>query len=374
MPRLSLYRSHKSNDYRFLDRTISEQYTVGGLDILVHRYLGPAVKPPGGTGDATQPAYTHSDPLFIEDVLFLENRDRKYDPDVYQMRGVYNVQDLDFDLSQFGLFIAGDTLYITFHYNDMIDTIGRKLMSGDVLELPNLKDYHPLNAAIPKALPKFYVIQDAAFASEGFSQTWLPHLWRIKAIPLVGSQEYKDILDQLIDEDDPDAGSLADYLTTHSKDLAINNAIIAQAEVEVPLSGYDTDKLYVLPTDPETLRPVNPDNHTPWSDGWTVGYLTGDGIPPNGHPVTAGVAFPLNPVDGDFSLRLDYQPNRLFRFNGVHWKRIEDNVRTDLTNGPLNETQRSRFVNNDAQVQTTDRGLIPSRQTLSKLLRPEADN
>lgn len=373
MPRLSLYRPHKSADYRFLDRTISEQYTVGGLDIFVHKYLGPAVSTTP-SGDATQPTYTHSDPLFIEDVLFLENRDRKYDPNIYQMRGVYNVQDLDFDLSQFGLFIAGDTLYITFHYNDMIDTIGRKLMSGDVLELPNLKDYHPLNAAIPKALPKFYVIQDASFASEGFSQTWLPHLWRIKAIPLVGSQEYKDILDQLIDEDNPGAGSLNDYLTTHGKDLAINNAIIAQAEVEVPLSGYDTDKLYVLPTDGDTLRPNNPDFNTPRTDGWTVGYLTGDGIPPNGHPVTAGVAFPLAPAEGDFALRLDYQPNRLFRYNGTQWKRIEDNVRTDLTNGPLNETQRSRFVNNDAQVQTTDRGLIPSKQALSKLLRPEADN
>ena len=30
-------------------------------------------------------------------MLFLENRDRKYDPDIYTMRGIYNVQDIDFD-------------------------------------------------------------------------------------------------------------------------------------------------------------------------------------------------------------------------------------------------------------------------------------
>ena len=112
-------------------------------------------------------------PLFIEDLFLLENRDRKYDDDVYQMRGVYNAQDIDFDLSQFGLFLNNDTLFITFHYNFMIDTIGRKLMSGDVLELPNLKDFNPLDSGIARAIPKYYVIQDAAFASEGFSQTWL---------------------------------------------------------------------------------------------------------------------------------------------------------------------------------------------------------
>jgi len=41
MPRLSLYRPNRTRDYQFLDRTISEMYTVGGLDIYVHKYMGP---------------------------------------------------------------------------------------------------------------------------------------------------------------------------------------------------------------------------------------------------------------------------------------------------------------------------------------------
>ena len=49
MPRLSLYRPNRTNDYQFLDRTISEMYTVGGLDIYVHKYLGPKT---GDAGDA----------------------------------------------------------------------------------------------------------------------------------------------------------------------------------------------------------------------------------------------------------------------------------------------------------------------------------
>jgi len=439
MPRLSLYRPNRTNDYRFFDRTISEMYTVGGLDIYIHRYMGP--KP--GTGDsvesgnfdATQPNYSFENPLFIQDLLLLENRDRSYDPDVYVMRGVYNVQDVDFDLTQFGLFLQNGTLFITFHYNDMIDTIGRKLMSGDVLEIPNLRDQNPLNATIPRALPRYYVIQDADFAAEGFSQTWLPHLWRVKATPMVNAQEYQEIINKpFVSEQiwDPGnfypAGSIvnagdvyyrartdtpvdtditnetyweeidppteADRGSTRPRDLEINDAILLQSEIEVPRSGYDTVKFFIYPTKPDG-SPADPDGplvsqldptvdytgvnvadagQSPRSDGYTMGYLTGDGIAPNGLPVTPAVNFPAQAQEGQYVLRLDYFPNRLFRYNGRAWTRIEDAVRTDLTNGPNNKTLRSSFVNNTATVQTTDRGAIPSRQSLSELLKPRADN
>ena len=94
----------------------------------------------------------------------------EYDDSVYTLRGVYNAADIDFDLTQFGLFMNGDTLFVTFHYNDMVDALGRKLMAGDVVEFPNLKDYHPLDTSGPKALPRYYVIQDAAFASEALGK------------------------------------------------------------------------------------------------------------------------------------------------------------------------------------------------------------
>lgn len=441
MPRLSLYRPNRQNDYKFIDRTISEMYQVGGVDMFVHKYLGPqphgddSSSVSGGTQDATQPAYSTESPLFIEDLFLLENRDRKYDDDVYEMRGVYNSQDVDFDLSQFGLFLNNDTLFITFHYNFMIDTLGRKLMNGDVLELPNLKDFHPLDSGIAKAIPKYYVIQDASFASEGFSQTWLPHLWRVKATPLVGAQEYNDILKKPFEVDniwdngnyypsgsivlfgnqyyqakiDTPVGTeitntvhwkeiepkseLATFGTV-TKDLEINNAILTQAEYEVPLSGYDTVEFYIVPTN-EDGTPADPDSYTvdetgitvdttdvdvdgqpqsPRANGYTLGYLTGDGIAPNGLPVTPGISFPPGPQEGDFALRLDYFPNRLFRYNGTRWVKYEDNVRTDLTPGASNQTLRSSFVNNTNETQTLDRGEIPERQGLNHLLKPQADN
>ena len=433
MPRLSLYRPNRTNDYQFLDRTISEMYTVGGLDIYVHKYLGPqGAGTDNGNNDATIPNYNSTNPLFIEDLLLLENRDRVYAPDVFVMRGVYRTQDVDFDLTQFGLFLNNDTLFITFHYNDMIDTFGRKLMSGDVIEVPNLTDYHPLDNTLVKSLPRYYVIQDANFASEGFSVTWLPHLWRIKATPMVNAQEYSQIINQpFMPENIWDngnfypAGTIVNYgntyyqasqnvpagtditntaywtiitnpdtvgdkQSTRPKDLAINDAILTQAYHDVPLSGYDNVKFYILPTGPNgepASAGLTADNTTntvdgtqtgegitPKGFGYVQGYLTGSTTAPNGLPVTPGVSFPPTPVLGNYCLRLDYFPNRLFRYDGRAWVAITDNVRTDLDYATESLTQRSSFVNNTYTVPTTDIGNIPSRQSLSQILEIQPDN
>lgn len=272
-----------------MDRTISEQFTVGGTDLYIHKYIGPNTSP---SVDYTQPEYATESPLNIQDLLFLENRDRKYDTNIYRLRGHYNVQNLDFDLSQFGLFLNNDIIFITIHYNDMIDLIGRKLMVGDVLELPHLLDYNPLDEKLPVALKRFMQITDSNYASEGFSQTWYPHLWRIKCEPLVDSQEFSQILSEPVNQDNflgpwdatktyppgytitygdkiyktlqdvpigvtpPDPayfelvtdGSLSDILATYNKNIKINDAALQEAQRILPKSGYDRSKLYVVPT------------------------------------------------------------------------------------------------------------------------------
>ena len=94
---------------------------------------------------------------------------------------------------------------------------------------------------------------------------------------------------------------------------------------------------------------------------------------PNGLPVATGIAFPTSPKTGDYALRTDYLPNRLFRFDGRRWIKIEDNVRTRLTPGPDNTTQRSRFVN-DTDTFINNSGNVTVRQSLSQALKPKADN
>lgn len=326
MPKLSLYRPEKTNDYKFLDKTIREMFTVGATDLYVHKYLGVDVKTEAGK---TTP-YDTLDPTNIQDLLFLENRDRKYETSIYRLRGHYNVQNLDFDLSQFGLFLNNDIIFITIHYNDMIDILGRKLMVGDVLELPHLTDYHPLNEKIPTSLRRYYQITDGNFASEGFTQTWYPHLWRIKCEPLVDSQEFANILDAPLEKDnylgdwdktktyvpgytvlyggkiytpiqnvpagiaptdpaywvltDPTNSSIdtiKDVLGRYNQNIKVNDAVIAEAARILPKAGYDRSQLYVVPTF-ENNQPAPP-----------VNVLTPNGVAPS--PTRGTVQLYVNP-------------------------------------------------------------------------------
>jgi hypothetical protein len=440
MPRLSLYRPEKGNDYKFIDRTAWEMFQVGGVDVLIHKYLGP-----GGEGSVagTKNAQggTVEDPFRIQDVLFLENRDRKYDPDVFLLRGVYNIQDLDFNLSQFGLFLQNDTIFITFHINDTIEKIGRKLISGDVIELPHLKDEHALND-LTFALKRFYVIEDVNRAAEGFSVTWYPHLYRAKCVPLVDSQEFKDILDDIANREGflgswnpgityypgdiveyegikynviaevtgiapPDsqyyerAETLRDITSTYEREMQLTSQVLDLAEKDAPLSGYDTTSFFTLQLneqgraelvtvdtesidasieqqgidengDPAFVGPsASSMLQTARQSGYN-GYITEDGKPPNGAPFTSGIAFPGTSVEGQYHLRTDYMPNRLFRFNGRRWVKIEDNLRMTMSNTDDRQTQKTSFINNNT-VNNIDGKDIQERQSLSKALRPEAD-
>lgn len=464
MPRLSLYRPEKGNDYRFIDKNIWEMFQVGGTDVFVHKYVGPNTAVQGAT--PSTPEYTGGDnPFNIQDLLFLENRDRKYDPDVYVMRGVYNLQDIDFNLSQFGLFLQNDTIFITFHINDTVEKLGRKIIAGDVIELPHLKDEYALND-FKYALKRFFVIEEVSRAAEGFSVTWYPHLYRAKCKPLVDSQEYKQILDGIANTDadkgtynaaityypgdiitGPDsrkyevirevtgvappnstyyqlADTLRDIISTYNKEMEITKAVLDQAEADAPKSGYDTTTYWtlqrdddgtaslitvdnnqineysadtdivvdqdgnpVLDADGNTVTAVNAASfNTPPDGKGYVGYLTEDGVAPNGAPVTVGLAFPINPVVGQFHLRTDMLPNRLYRFSGNRWLRFEDNVRMTMSNlgesdtgvgdtfagKDVRQTQKTTFINNTI-VNDIDGHTTKEKQSLSKALRPQAD-
>jgi len=387
MPRISLYKPEKGKDYDFLDKTITEMFTVGGTDVFVHKYLGPK-NPEEADATPSQPRYDAVKETNIQDMLFMENRDRKYDPDIYVMRGIYNVQDVDFDMSQFGLFLTNDTLFMTIPINYSVKTLGRKVMAGDVFELPHLKDPHALND-YNVALKRFYVVEDVNRAAEGFSQSWYPHLYRVKLKQIVDSQEFKDILD--LPAEEGSSQSLRDVLSTYEKEMQINNAVLAQAEADAPKSGYDTTNLYTLQVDAEgkpelvtadetlidaSIASGNIDasrvNETPEREGYQ-GYLLGDGIPPNGEAFGFGGSFPLTQVKGDYYLRTDFLPNRLFRYDGNRWIKMEDSVRMTMTNTNDRAHQKGTFINNTKTSQI-DGETVPERQSLSQALKPKADN
>tara|TARA_R110000803_G_scaffold53702_18_gene110152 strand:- start:6074 stop:7222 length:1149 start_codon:yes stop_codon:yes gene_type:complete len=382
MPRLSLYKPEKSADYRFIDRNVNESFQVGGTDIFIHKYEGP-VDPGADKSTPSQPYGTNDIPeTKIQDLLFLENRDRKYSDDVYVIRGIYNVQDLDFDLSQFGMFLQNDTIFITFHMNSSVENLGRKLMSGDVFELPHLKDEYALND-YAVSLKRFYVVEDVSRPSEGFSQTWYPHLLRAKCKPILDSQEFKEIFDK--DSGEGTGSTIRDVLSTYDKEMQINEAVLNQANEDITgdpaqpvISGYDTKQYFVVPTDDKGNVNINDDgSSTPTlktaKGNFYVGYLTEQGVPPNGALYSFGSQFPQAASDGEFFLRTDYFPNRLFRYNGNRWVKYEDAVRVETPSSDTAKNQIGTFVNNTSK-NTINNKEVDERQALSQVLKPKADN
>lgn len=349
MPRITLWKgaTHKGSDYRFTDRVISEYFNASGTGLYVHLYLG-TYDENGGDKPVTE----------IQDVLLGENRDRKYAKDVLEMRGVYNVQDNDFDLRQFGFFMGGDTLFIEVHLNDMIALCGRKIMAGDVIELPHQRDDALLDEG--EAINRYYVVEDTSKASDGYSATWWPHIWRIKVSPMTGAQEFSDILDKA--NKDPfglETGStLADVLSSLNREMDMNEEIVEEAKQHLLARNFETRQFYFVPG--EELG-----DQLPW-------IWAGDGTPPNGAELLgSGRSFPQAASDGDYYLRTDYTPAQLFRKTGSAW-RIQE---VDYRMGKWSAAHRhlDEFLNNDATTTFDDGRVQPEKQGLSKTVRPPTD-
>jgi len=206
---------------------------------------------------------------------------------------------------------------------------------------------------------------------------------RLKMKTLVDSQEFKDIIGDATTE-----GSVASYMSTYNREKTINDQILAQAEQDAPKSGFNYKQYYVAPIDERgnirtenvndtdrvsTDKTVNAVIDTPASSHYGF-YLDGDGVAPNGNPAGFGISFPTSNIDkGDYFLRTDYLPNRLFRFDGTRWVKIEDSVRITTTNNDSRANYKTSFVNN--ATESTINGLTTKqRQSLTEALKPKADN
>ena len=75
----------------------------------------------------------------------------------------------------------------------------------------------------------------------------------------------------------------------------------------------------------------------------------------------------------DSFLRTDFLPNRLFRYDGTRWVKIEDSVRLTTTNTDTRANWKTKFVN-EASTTTINGLTVEQRQSLTDALKPKADN
>lgn len=331
MPRLSLWNPRKGNDYKFVDKMVKAHFEHGGTSLLVHKYIGSV--------DENDPNYDPANPP-IQDLLFMENRDRKYETTVYDLRGTYTVSDQDFDLSQFGMFLGSDQNLFTVHINDMVEKMGRKLMTGDVIELPHMRDDLLLDEDAA-AVNQYWVVQEGSKAAEGFDAGWWPHIWRVRCKQIQDSQEYSDIFGTGEEADD-----LKNLLSTYNKELQVNDAIVDEAQQNVPGKYYDYRKNNLQ----YAVQGDHPDD---------IDYAT----------VISGTSFPQEPDDNAYFLRVDYSPARLFQYRDNKWFKIED----DDGAWEVGHRLHHQFINNDGVSILDDGTSIDSRVNLSKAVRPKVD-
>jgi hypothetical protein len=387
MPRISLWNPVKSTDYNFIDKTIGENFRISGDGILVHMYEGPTTDSQGNT-DTTITT--------IQDVLFLTNENRKYNPNVIELRGHHVPTDVNYDLSQFGVFLSSDVIRVQFHYNDMMDSLGRKLIAGDVLEFPSMRDVPIFDNAV--GINRYYVVQDALWAAGGYGQKWFPHIWLVRAKLITASPEFDEIIDQAATgqtaggvgqgigimpegftetadgNGNPGTGcdpNIKNSLDLFCKIIKITDEVVAEAEKNAFFDPkfFESANLYIYIN--EEGYPIIGSN-----------YFSGDGAPPNlstdnqqnlvpsGPLVGAGVSVPPGMNDGEYYLRLDYFPERLFQKQGSCYKLIEVNVLKVWT---AYNRVLDTFIDNIKDTVLSDGTVLPEKQAVSQVIKQKVD-
>jgi hypothetical protein len=367
--RFSLWDPRKNEDYQYIDATVEEIFYIGGTPAFVYKYMGPDSQT--ATGNPTLPNYLANNgsisPNNIQDLALQENRNRIYDLTQYELRVVYTVQDIGFDLKQFASFLDVDTIVIELHLNACLQKLGRKLMSGDVIRLPHMRDDALLDPLAP-AIDKFYVIQDVSRAAAGYSPGWWPHILRASAKPMPNSQEFAMILNQKVDPNtgdilpadtiSPTAVTLGSIMSDQNAVNQVSDAILEEANAEVDKRYFETRQYWFHPDE------LGRDYQWVFAED----ALPPDGLP-NGKPLASGSNFINNPVEGDWFLRTDYTPEVLFRFENNRWMVKEHNMRKQWeASGRILTT----FLNNTNQTLYQNETII-QKQALSKVLKPRAD-
>lgn len=377
MPRISLWSPTKGADFNFADRAIGENVTIGGDGILVHMYEGPTSGPDGSVDTSL---------TTIQDILFLTNNNRKYNPNVIELKGYHQPQDVNYDLSQFGIFLSSDSVRIQFHFNSMMDALGRKLIAGDVLEIPSMRDTPVFDNAV--GINRYYVVEDALYAAGGYGNKWYPHMWLVRAKLITASPEFKEIIDHaatgetagglgqglgIMPEGYSDTvgnscnNDIRNTLNLFCKITNITDQIIKEAEDNVFFDPkfFESANLYIYIDD----------------KGYPVigsGYFSGDGTPPNhdtsltpsGKFKGAGVSFPMDMQDGEYYLRIDYSPDRLFQKQGNCFKLIELNVLKVWT---AYNRVLDTFIDNVNDTVLNDGTITSEKTPLSQVLKQKVD-
>lgn len=356
-----LYQKQRSANYNYIDRVVKSYLEQGGG--LFHIY--PMVSVIGTDGKEHkigEKGFTIGDPVFNE------NPRRKYSRETFDLWGVTQMKTPQFSFSFSGLsLLDGDEKEISFHYNSMVAQLGRKIMIGDVIEWTWLRDLDVLG--LETAQNRFYQVTSSERDEDGWAANYKYHLWKVKVKPITNTPEFQDLFnygdenDFYEDVNSPNGGGGLDpNNTTQENELNQNDAVLEEAELLGPSYRlHDEHHIYL------------DENDQVYIDNRFI-PIDIDGIPNelNANEVQFGEYFPDNPQQGDYFLRVDYNPPKLFkRFVNEstgegRWQLMSWDNREKWTGVPA---VLRAHINNDKTITNKQGETIKQQQNIKDLVK-----
>ena len=356
-----LYQKERSKNYNYIDRVVKSYLEQGGG--LFHIY--PMVAVIGADGVRHN---IGDNGFVIGDPVFNENPSRKYSRETFDLWGVTQMKTPQFSFSFSGLsLLDGDEKEISFHYNSMVAQLGRKIMVGDVIEWTWVRDLDVLGKETGQN--KFYQVTSSERDENGWAANYKYHLWKVKVKPITNSPEFQDLFnngkenDFYEDVNSPNGGGGLDpNNTTANNELDIMDKILEEAEEMGPsFRLHDEHHVYL------------DENNQLYVENRFIPQGI-DGIPNqlNAQDIQFGENFPDEANDGDYFLRIDYNPPRLFKriineeTNEGRWQVTEYDNRTKWTGVP---NILLRHINNDMTLTNEAGEVLPQRQNIKDLVK-----
>lgn len=301
-----------SKNSQFISEQARKHVEIGGVMCHIYRLRGTFAQERDALnvkhddkGSTEEPTDIGSF-LGVQDPILQENRDREYDFDeIPRMRGAYLVSQNELEYQRFGLALANDIITMEFHAASMETECGRRLIPGDVIELPHLRDV----GIDGRVANKWYEVASITWSPSGYDFMYARHILAVMLKPLRHQQEFLDLLERK----DEYGKTLAEQASDLDYQMGITEANQTLAREHANTTWYDTTIMW--------FDPDHPSRHPHrWND---------DGKPDNGAPVRQGLDFPADAQEGDWFLRVDMDPNRLYRLEGGKWRLREKDIKRE---------------------------------------------
>lgn len=248
----------------------------------------------------------------VQDPILLSNNNRRYGTIPIFTKCAVNQTNIATNLSAFGIDIQ-DNYDLRFAMTDIVQKLGRPLLTGDIIEFIPAQDYD-INLNINR---KLLQVNDITWQTDSYSSNWTPTVISVNCKKLVASRANSDITGLILDSDSKIESKVPNSKGININDIGIKYAetVAIAAEKATGMIGDDTSYIY---TDSDIK------NHS---------YRQADAIPPNGEPYTTGPVFPPVPQNGQYH-RLEQLPEynipaMLYQYNSNHgtWVFNETNTR-----------------------------------------------